>query len=238
MPEIYLSVIIPAYNEADRITPTLDKIIKFLKTQSYPSEIILVDDGSKDQTVAVAAERLADFPHFILENQTNHGKGFVVRQGMMKATGKYILFSDADLSTPIEEITGFIKELEQSYDVVIGSRALPGSNVEIHQPFWRENMGRIFNFAARLLSFRGIKDSQCGFKCFKREAAKRLFSMQKLSGFSFDVEIVYLAQRLNYRILEKPVTWRNSPQSRVNAIKDSWSMLQDLFRIRWMHRGL
>ncbi|MBI3313343.1 MAG: glycosyltransferase family 2 protein [Candidatus Omnitrophica bacterium] len=236
MPVVYLSVIIPAYNEASRIAPTLESVMRFLKSQAYLSEIIVVDDGSQDETAAVATKILSNFPHLVLKNKINHGKGFVVRQGMMEAHGEYLLFSDADLSTPIEEVSGFIKELMQGYDLVIGSRALPDSNIEVHQPFWRENMGRVFNLLARCLSFRQIHDSQCGFKCFKGEVAKRLFSLQKLNGFSFDVEIIYLAQRLGYRILEKPVTWRNSPQSRVNALKDSWSMLVDLFRIRWMHR--
>lgn len=238
MSEIYLSVIIPAYNEALRIGPTLDRMIEFLKGRPYLSEIIVADDGSRDDTVSIATKRLSDFPHLILKNQSNHGKGFVVRQAMMAAKGEFLLFSDADLSTPIEEVSSFIQELGRGYDMVIGSRALPDSKVEVHQPFWRETMGRIFNVIARLLSIRGIKDSQCGFKCFKREAAQALFPRQKINGFSFDVEIIYLAQHLGFKILEKPVTWRNSPQSRVNAIRDSWEMLLDIFRIRWLHREI
>lgn len=236
MSEIFLSVVIPAYNEETRLGDTLKQIRSFLGRQTYPSEILLVDDGSTDQTVRVAERELSQFPHTIVSNGKNCGKGSAVRKGMLLAAGKYVLFTDADLSTPIEEVSRFIRSLEEGYDVVIGSRALKESRVEVHQAFLRESMGKIFNRLARIFTFREIRDSQCGFKGFRREAAKELFSEQKMDGFSFDVEIVYLAQRKGLRILEMPVTWRNSPQSRVRLLGDPMKMFWDLLRIRWIHR--
>ncbi len=238
MREPYLSVIIPAFDEAARLGKTLSEIISFLGREPYESEIIVVDDGSRDGTAEVAEKRLSDFPHEVLKNPFNKGKGRAVRQGMLKGRGKFLLFTDADLSTPIEEVRNFLRQLHQGYDIVIGSRAHPQSNLEVRQNPIRENMGKIFNRLARRLAFREVRDSQCGFKCFKREAAKDLFSRQKLEGFSFDAEIIYLAQRLGYKILEAPVTWRNSPQSRVRVLTDPVRMLRDLVRIRWSHRNL
>jgi dolichyl-phosphate beta-glucosyltransferase len=232
---IYLSVVIPAYNEAERLPQTLDSILDFLKQQPYDSEIVVSDDGSSDRTVQVAEEKLRDFPHQILKTPQNRGKGHAVRQGMLAANGEFILFTDADLSTPISEVSRFIAHLVKGQDVTIGSRALSGSQVEIHQNFLREAMGKIFNLIAQLWAFRGIHDSQCGFKCFRRAAARGLFSEQKLDGFSFDVEVVYLAQKHGYRILELPVVWRNSPKSRVQVFRDPFLMFRDVLRIRKLH---
>ncbi len=236
--EFFLSVIIPAYNEEARLGPTLDAVMAFLKRCSYRSEIVVVDDGSSDRTSEVAQQKLSGFAHQIMKNNPNLGKGGSVKKGMLAGKGKFLLFTDADLSTPIEEIEKVLKALEKGYDIVLGSRALPDSNVEIKQNVLRQSMGKIFNLFARALAFQNIKDSQCGFKCFKRQAAQDLFSRQKLMGFGFDAEIVFLAQRLKYRILEMPVIWRNSPNSRVHVIKDSLNMFLDLFRIRWAHRNL
>lgn len=231
----HLSVVVPAYNEEKRLPQTLNEVLAFLKCQSYESEIVLSDDGSLDRTVTLAREILEGFPHQILTTPRNRGKGYAVRQGMLAANGRYILFTDADLSTPIEEVSRFLTCLEKDQDVVIGSRALPGSRVEIHQNFLREAMGKIFNRIARIFTFKGIYDSQCGFKCFRRDAARRLFSEQKLDGFSFDVEIVYLAQKAGLRILEIPVTWRNSAQSRVEVLRDPLRMFWDVLKIRKLH---
>lgn len=231
----YLSVVIPAYNEEKRIAGTLDAILAFLKSHCYESEIIISDDGSQDRTVFIAKEKLRDFPHRILTVSCNRGKGHAVRQGMLAAKGQYILFTDADLSTPIEEVSRFLGFLEKGQDIVIGSRALPGAKIEIHQNCMREVMGKIFNVIARACTFQGIRDSQCGFKCFKREAAQKLFGIQKLDGFSFDVEIVFLAQKLGYRILELPVLWRNSAQSRVRVFYDPLRMFLDVLKIRRLH---
>jgi dolichyl-phosphate beta-glucosyltransferase len=231
----HLSVVIPAYNEEKRLPQTLAVVLDFLKKQSYASEIIVSDDGSQDRTVALAEGSLKGFSHQILIASQHRGKGHAVRQGMLAAHGARILFTDADLSTPIEEVTKFLSCLEKDQDVVIGSRALPDSKVEIHQNFFREAMGKAFNFIARMWTFKGIHDSQCGFKCFRREAARRLFSLQKLDGFSFDVEIVFLAQKLGLRLLELPVIWRNSAQSRVQVLRDPLLMFWDVLRIRRLH---
>ena len=234
----YLSVVIPAYNEEKRLPRSLDDVLAFLKSQKFESEIILSDDGSQDQTVAVAEDRLKGFPHRILTTPHNRGKGNAVRQGMLAATGQYILFTDADQSTPIEEVSRFLTLMQNDYDIVIGSRALPDSQVEIHQPPLREFMGRVFNRIAQLVSFHSIHDSQCGFKCFRQDIAKILFGLQKLDGFSFDSEIIYLAQKKGCRILEAPVIWRNSTQTRVRLLSDPVNMFCDLLKIRWLHRTL
>jgi len=236
MSNVYLSVIIPAYNEKERIGKTLAQVVSFLEDQSYESEIIVVDDGSQDKTVVLAGEKLAQFPHQIIRNPVNQGKGMAVKQGILAGHGKFLLFTDADLSTPIEEVKRFLPFLEEGYDIVIGSRALPQSNVALPQHILRQTMGKVFNRLARLFTFDGIRDSQCGFKCFKREAAYDLFRRQRLAGFSFDAEILYLAQQRGLKILELPVTWRNSPQSRVHIIHDSFHMFVDLLKIRWLHR--
>jgi dolichyl-phosphate beta-glucosyltransferase len=231
----HLSVVIPAYNEEKRLPQTLMAVMNFLKKQTYESEIIVSDDGSQDRTVALAKELLKTFPSQIMVTPQNRGKGNAVRQGMLAATGAYVLFTDADLSTPIEEVSRFLVHLEKNQDIVIGSRALRASQVEVHQNFMRETMGKVFNLVAQVWAFKGVHDSQCGFKCFRREAARKLFSMQKLDGFSFDVEIVYLAQKLGYRLLELPVIWRNSAQSRVQVFRDPLTMFWDVLRIRSLH---
>ncbi|HNX68470.1 MAG TPA: glycosyltransferase family 2 protein [Candidatus Omnitrophota bacterium] len=231
----YLSVVIPAFNEEKRLPQSLDSVLAFLERQSYASEIIVSDDGSQDRTVALAREKLAGFPHQVLTVTRNGGKGSAVRRGMLAATGEYVLFTDADLSTPIEEVVRFLARLEKDQDVVIASRDLPDSRVEVHQNFLRETMGKVFNRIACMFAFRGIRDSQCGFKGFRKEAAHRLFGMQKLDGFSFDVEILFLAQKLGYRVLELPVIWRNSSQSRVRVLRDPFVMFLDVLKIRRLH---
>lgn len=231
----HLSVVIPAYNEEKRLPQSLATALDFLKRQAYASEIIVSDDGSRDRTVQVAREVLQGFPHQVLETPQNRGKGHAVRQGMLAAAGEYLLFTDADFSTPIEEVEKFLAHLQKDRDVVIGSRALPDSKVEVHQNFFRETMGKVFNRIACMFAFKGVHDSQCGFKCFRREAARKIFSLQKLDGFSFDVETVYLAQKLGYRLLELPVIWRNSAQSRVQVLRDPFVMFLDVLKIRRLH---
>ena len=234
-----VSIVIPAFNEEQRIGDSLTKIIRYFRQKKVSFEIIVVDDGSGDRTVEVCKEKMSTVSHKILVNGRNRGKGFSVRQGVFAAGGKIILFTDADLSTPIEEFDKLVKGLEGGDDMVFGSRALQSSQVELHQSWFRETMGRVFNAITNQLVFRGIyvHDSQCGFKAFKRAVAQRLFERQRLDSFCFDVEVIYLAQKMNYRISEIGIRWVNSPESKVRIFTDSLRMLIDLFRIRILHLG-
>ncbi|MCD6385665.1 glycosyltransferase family 2 protein [Candidatus Sumerlaeota bacterium] len=232
---VYLSIVIPAYNEEKRISTTLKRIRDFLATQPYSAEIILVDDGSTDKTIQVATALNIESLK-IVKNERNLGKGAATRNGILSARGELILFSDADLSTPIEEVNKLIQAINEGYDVAIGSRALPESEIIIHQPFYRETMGRVFNLFVRMLVLKGIKDSQCGFKLFRAEVAKKVFAEQQLSGFAFDVEILLLARRAGYRIKEVPVKWINSPASRVSPTRDAIKMFTDLIKLRRLYK--
>ncbi len=231
---IYLSIVIPAYNEEQRIGTTLEKIRDFLAEQPYRAEIIVADDGSRDRTIPVAEEKQINGLR-IVKNERNMGKGAATRNGIMAARGELILFSDADLSTPIEEVNKLIRAIEEGNDVAFGSRALPESNIIVHQPFYRETMGRIFNLFVRLIVLRGVKDSQCGFKLFRAEVARKVFAEQQLSGFAFDVEVLLLARKHGYTIKEVAVSWINSPATRVSALKDALKMFTDLIRLRKLY---
>jgi len=236
--EKQLSIVIPAYNEEKRIGDTLDAVTAFLATKPYHFDLTIVDDGSTDRTAEIVARRLARVPYVLIRSARNKGKGFAVREGMLHAQGDIICFMDADLSTPIAELDKLLASVRNSYDIAIGSRGLPESRVTIHQNAVRETMGKIFNRIARLLTFKGISDSQCGFKCFKRAVAHDLFSRQQITGFGFDAEILFLAQRLGYRIQEIAVEWHNAPQSRVNILWDPLNMVRDLIRTRFLHGRL
>ena len=231
---IYLSIVIPAYNEELRIAQTLRVIRTYLQQQPFTAEILVVDDGSQDGTAATVRALDAALPPVrLLRNGRNRGKGFSVRQGFLHADGEYLLFSDADLSTPIEEVEKLFVALNEPCDIAVGSRALPESRVEVHQPHYREYLGRLFNRCVQTVAVPGIQDTQCGFKCFRRETALAICDRMTAEGFGFDVEMLYLARRLGYRVREVPVVWRNSPQSRVRMWQDPVWMLRDLWRIRW-----
>ncbi|MFI5202038.1 MAG: dolichyl-phosphate beta-glucosyltransferase [Candidatus Kapaibacterium sp.] len=239
-----LSLIIPAYNEADRIGPSLEKAYRYLETTEYDGEIIVVDDGSTDRSLeaieASFARKPKDLPRIatrLIAVGVNTGKGAAVRRGMLEAHGRVRIFTDADFSTPIQEISKIIPLVASGeYDVVIGSRAAEGRLlVKKHQPWYREAMGRFYNVLVQLFVFRGIRDTQCGFKGFSGDAAQILFSKQRVDGFSFDVEILYLARRYGYRIREIAVEWYNDERSTVGAITDSAKMFWELLRIRKLH---
>ncbi len=223
----FLSVVIPAYNEERRLGPTLARIQEYLGEQSYDAEIIVVDNASADQTSQVAARAGVQ-----VIREPRRGKGAAVRTGMLAARGEFILFSDADLSTPIEELARLLAAIQQGHQVAIGSRGLPQSVLPVRQPWHRELVGRLGNLLVRLVAVRGISDTQCGFKLFPREVARRLFGAQRMRGISFDMEILFLAQRLGMRIAEVPVTWRDSPDTRISRVRDSLDALKDLARIR------
>jgi dolichyl-phosphate beta-glucosyltransferase len=235
---VYLSIVIPAYNEENRIGATLRRILNYLNGQSYEGEVLVVVDGSQDRTIEVVrefAEKSANIR--VLNNGFNRGKGFAVRRGMLESRGAFLLFSDADLSTPIEEVERLLMYLQNGYDVAIASRGLPVADIRVRQPWWRQLMGRIFNRFVQALVLPGIRDSQCGFKCFPRKVARRVFSRQRIDRFGFDVEVLWIARRLGYRIAEIPVTWINDPLSKVHPIRDSFWMLVDLIRIWYSSWG-
>lgn len=236
-----LSVVLPAYNEEKRLGPTLERIQAYFAAVNYSYEVVVVDDGSTDDTAALAENYAAHWPALrVLRNGRNRGKGYTVRHGMLKAAGKDLLFSDADLSTPIEEVAPLREAVVTGgADVAIASRALPESNLAVRQPWYREAMGRTFNKFVQLLAVPGIVDTQCGFKYFRGEVGRHLFSLQRLEGFAFDAEVLCLARRFGYTIREVPVTWIDSPDSRVHPVKHSLLMLRELVGVRWnLWRGV
>jgi len=222
-----LSVVIPAYNEERRLPPTLEKLRAYLGGGSMRHEIVVVDDGSRDATADIARGHGA----VVVRNEGNRGKGYAARRGMLLAQGRRRLMSDADLSTPIEDLPRLMASLDAGYDVAIASRALPGSNVEVRQSASREAIGRMFNLCVRVLAVPGLHDTQCGFKLFTAEAAEASFAPLRLDGFSFDVEALFVARRRGYRIAEVPVTWRNDEATRVGPMNGLRAFL-DLGHIR------
>ncbi len=238
-PDIYLSVIIPAYNETRRLGATLEQVLAYFDAQPYSSEIIVVDDGSADETAELARTLLGERPHArVLVNEVNRGKGYSVRRGLMESVGERALFSDADLSTPIEHTADLLAALDGGADIAIGSRVLPGADIARHQPFLREMAGRMFSMVQRLLLGTKIADTQCGFKMFTREAVQIITPHQRLERWAFDAELIFIAQRLGLKVVEVPVRWVNSPDTRVRMFSDGMGMVRDLWRIRRMHRSL
>lgn len=230
----YLSVVIPAYNEERRLLDTLARVHEYLSHRDFSFEILVVDDGSEDDTAGIV-ERFAQEHEGVrlICNDRNRGKGYSVRHGVLSAWGRDILFSDADLSTPIEECERLLPCISSGeYDIAIGSRAMAESNLEVRQPFYREWMGRMFNRIVQRLTVRGIVDTQCGFKAFRGDVARQLFQKQTLTGFAFDVEILFLAQKAGFNIMEVPITWRNSADSRLNPVRDSLRMLREVITVR------
>ncbi len=237
----YLSILVPAYNEETRLPDTLETIADYLRKRDFSHELVVIDDGSRDKTRDVVREFAQDRPWVRLVQYDdehgaalNRGKGFAVRAGVEAAVGRDILFSDADLSTPIEEIEKLLPPISRGdCDITIASRALPGSNLTIHQPPHRELMGRTFNKIVQKMAVPGIMDTQCGFKAFRGDVAKRLFKLAQIDGFGFDPEILFLANKFGYKIRELPVTWMHCDNSRVNPITAPIAMLRELFEIRW-----
>lgn len=232
---ISLSVVVPAYNEAKRIGATLDDIQEYLSTNyRNPWELIVVDDGSTDETAEVAERHFrAGNRCRVVRARQNRGKGAAIRLGMREAQGSLRLFTDADNSTPISELRKLNKALNLTKaEIAIASRAARGARLEVRQPFHREMMGRAFNLLVQAIALPGIKDTQCGFKLFTSRAAEELFPRQTLDRWSFDVEILLMARRRGWKIVEVPVRWIDNPNSRVSPLRDSWRVLVDTLRLR------
>lgn len=231
-----LSVVIPAYQEAGRLGATLERIVAYLEPRPGGFEVVVVDDGSRDGTAEVAAAHPSPAVRAVRLSE-NRGKGAAVRRGVAESRGERVLLCDADLSAPIEDLPLLEAALDSGADLALGSRALPSSRLARRQPFYRERMGKIFNLLVRLLVVGGYRDTQCGFKLIAGEAARDVCGRMVIDGFAYDVELVWLARRLGYRVAEVGVRWSDSPGSRVHPVRDSATMLRDLLRMRWHHRG-
>jgi glycosyltransferase involved in cell wall biosynthesis len=228
-----LSIIIPAYNEEHRLPATLERIVAYIATCGRTVEVLVVDDGSKDRTAPVAESFRDKIPALrVVSNGVNRGKGFSVRHGMQEARGRFALFTDADLSAPIEEAGKLIEGLE-NYDVAIGSRAVDRSLITVHESPFREFAGIIFNKIVRLILWLPFVDTQCGFKAFRRERCKIIFEQQTIERFGFDPELLYLARHHGLHAVEIPVRWGHSPATKVSMLRDSIQMFLDVFQIRW-----
>jgi glycosyltransferase involved in cell wall biosynthesis len=231
MPEPFLSIVVPAYNEARRLRDTLERLCQFKELRPYSIELMVVDDGSTDQTVAI----ISQFQGIrLVRNDRNHGKGFTVRHGVLEARGEFVLFTDADLSTPIEEVDKLLSALQSSgADAAVGSRALKRELIGIHQPLFRDMAGRFFNLLVRAFTGLRLHDTQCGFKLFKRRSTRRAFERMRVEGFGFDPELLFLIERGGGRVVEVPVRWNDNPATKVRFLRDSTRMFLDLIAIHW-----
>jgi dolichyl-phosphate beta-glucosyltransferase len=228
-----LSVVIPAYNETARIGRTIPALLTYLHGLDCAHEFLIVDDGSTDGTPHTARQLLSGEPGArVLEEPRNRGKGHAVKVGMLAAEGQFVLFCDADLSTPPEELDKFWPWLDSGYEVVIGSRKMAGANVSRRQPLWRESLGKGFTWLTNVIAAPGISDVTCGFKCFTHQAAQTLFSLSLIDDWSFDAEVLFIAQQLGYRVKEVPVSWHDEPGTKVRLWKDSIRSLLGLATIR------
>ena len=228
------SIVIPAYNESNRIRPTLEKILAYVIQQQWDAELLIVDDGSRDDTARIVHEFGRLHPQVqLVQNPGNRGKGFSVRNGMLHARGEICLFTDADLSSPIAEAEKLFQAIRQGADVVIGSRWLRAELQTERQPLYRQLFGRIFNLLLRLILGLHFMDTQCGFKAFRREAAQQIFPLQKIERWGFDPEILFLARKKGLRTVEIPVVWAHSEGTRLHPFRDGIRMFGDVMRIRW-----
>jgi dolichyl-phosphate beta-glucosyltransferase len=227
----FLSLVIPAHNEAQRLPPSLDKIDAFLRQQSYTAEVLVVENGSLDKTLEVAQAYARKTPYLRVLHETARGKGLAVRRGMLEARGAYRFICDADLSMPIEQVSRFLPPALDNPAVVIGSREVAGA-VRYNEPAYRHLIGRVFNTLVRWAALPGLQDTQCGFKCFRADVADLVFPRQTMVGMSFDVEVLFIARRLGYHIDEVPIDWYFDPDSRVRLVQDSLRMFMDLMTIR------
>jgi dolichyl-phosphate beta-glucosyltransferase len=228
---VFLSIIIPAYNEETRLPGALEQIAQFLNAQPYTTEVLIVENGSTDLTCEIAGQFAAGHSQFRLIRETQRGKGRAVRTGMLQACGEYRFMCDVDLSMPIEEVNNFLPPVSGEIDIAIASREANGA-VRYNEPFYRHLGGRAINTLIRWTILPGLNDTQCGFKCFSRRVAEDIFKYQTITGWSFDIELLYIARRRGYRILEVPIHWYFNPNTKLNAFRDAIKMLGDIMQIR------
>jgi dolichyl-phosphate beta-glucosyltransferase len=231
IPQPFLSVIIPAFNEERKLPRTLNELAAFVKSQDYVAEVIVVDNGSTDLTKKVTADFISHNPFIKYLYEGTRGKGAAVKAGVFAAQGHSLFVCDADLSVPIWEVANFLPPKVNNYDVAIGSREIKCAR-RFNEPLYRHVMGRVFNIAVQLLVLPGIRDTQCGFKCFRRDPARDLFASSSITGWGFDIEILCIARIRGYRIVELPVDWYYGEESKIRPLWDTWGMLSELLRIR------
>jgi len=227
----FLTIVIPAYNEANRLPNTLPSVAEFVKAQNYEVEVLVVDDGSTDNTVAVVEQFAAQHPFITVVKADHGGKGHAVKTGMLMARGQYAFLADADWAMPVEEVSKFLPPQQSNFQIAIGSREGTGA-VRYNEPHYRHLMGRVFNGLVQLLAVSGFEDTQCGFKCFHRSVIRDLFEHQTIDGFGFDVEVLYIAKKRGYKIIEVPIHWFHQTESKVDPIKDTLRMVQDIIKVR------
>jgi dolichyl-phosphate beta-glucosyltransferase len=228
------SIVIPAYNESARLGASLQKVLAYVHSQNWNAEVIVVNDGSRDSTAEIVRTLGVSEPMLrLIENPGNRGKGYSVRNGMLHTKGDVVIFSDADLSSPIEEAPKLLKALEDGADIAIGSRWLRTETQTQRQPLYRQVFGRIFNMLLRLTLGLNFKDTQCGFKAFKQPAVRAIFPLQKIERWGFDPEILFLARKLGFKVKEVPVLWGHSGGTRINPLIDGARMFAEMLRIRW-----
>jgi glycosyltransferase involved in cell wall biosynthesis len=228
-----LSIVIPAYNECLRIESTLERVMSCVRDCNWDAEVLVVDDGSTDETAAIVQRWMQTNPRLhMVKNPGNRGKGYSVRNGLLQSAGEIVMFTDADLSAPMEEAERLMAAIDAGADVAIGSRWLDKQRQTIHQPLYRRFFGRCFNWVTRRIMGLPFKDTQCGFKAFKREAAQVIFRLQTIERWGFDPEILFIARKLKYTIVEVPVTWGHDERSRMSYLKDGMKMLEEMVEIR------
>jgi glycosyltransferase involved in cell wall biosynthesis len=228
-----LSIVIPAYNESARIEQTLERVMECVDGQGWDAEVLVVDDGSRDRTVEIVHRWMERFPRLhLIQNEGNRGKGYSVRNGLLQAAGEVVMFTDADLSAPMEEAERLFAAIADGADVAIGSRWMDRTRQTIYQPLYRRFFGRCFNWVTRTIMGLPFKDTQCGFKAFKRSAAQIIFRLQRIERWGFDPEILFIARKLRYSVREVPVTWGHDERSRMSYLKDGMKMLEEMAVIR------
>ena len=229
-----LSIVIPAYNESARIERTLQRVMECIQHRGWDAEVLVVDDGSLDRTVEIVRDWMEREPQlYLVQNDGNRGKGYSVRNGLLQASGEVVMFTDADLSAPMEEAERLMEAIAAGADVAIGSRWLDRARQTLHQPLYRRFFGRCFNWVTRTVMGLPFKDTQCGFKAFKRSAAQVIFRLQRIERWGFDPEILFIASKLGYTIREVPVTWGHDERSRMSYLRDGLKMLEEIAAIRF-----